>query len=188
MEYTLEDKLLLIDKEMQKSASKNPIEIAAHLMDQDFISIHGPEHHYLDGAAFLTAYKNAGGAIDLAQALKELKIRTGKMPGAMCGLWGVCGSVSSLGACLAIINGTGPLTENAYYKHNMEFTSGVLAKMARIGGPRCCKRNAFLSITNGVDFVREKYNIQMELPPRLQCRYSDRNQQCIKEKCPFYKK
>lgn len=186
MEYTLEDKLLLTDNAIYELTSENPIEIVKYFMDKDFVNIHGSEHHYIDGAAFLTAYRNAGGKIDLAKALNELKLRTSKMPGAMCGLWGVCGSVSSIGACLSIINGTGPLTDNEYYKHNMEFTSGVLTKMSEIGGPRCCKRNAFLSIINGVNFVREKYGIEMELPKSFKCRYSGENKQCIKDRCPFY--
>ena len=29
--------------------------------NQDYIRIHGPEHHILDGAALLTAFYNAGG-------------------------------------------------------------------------------------------------------------------------------
>ena len=33
-----------------------------------------------------------------------------RMPGAMCGLWGICGAITSIGAALAIIDGTGPLS------------------------------------------------------------------------------
>ena len=56
------------------------------------------------------AFKNASGDIDLGEALEKL-IREGlRMPGAMCGLWGVCGAVTSIGAALSIIDGTGPLS------------------------------------------------------------------------------
>lgn len=34
-------------------------------MHKDYIDIHGPENHYLDGAAFMIAYKNDGGDIDI---------------------------------------------------------------------------------------------------------------------------
>lgn len=77
----------------------------------------------------------------------------------MCGYWGVCGSVTSIGAALSIINKTTPLTSNEYYKDDMEFTSLVIDKMSKIGGPRCCKRNAFLSLSSGVEFVKNKYKI-----------------------------
>ena len=52
MEYTLNDKYKLIKEEVLKSLSKNPIEIAEIVMNNDFINIHGHEHHYLDGACF----------------------------------------------------------------------------------------------------------------------------------------
>ncbi len=45
---------------MKFASEKNPITIALQLMKKDFINIHGPEHHFLDGAAFLTAFRNAG--------------------------------------------------------------------------------------------------------------------------------
>ena len=35
-----------------------------------------------------------------------------RMPGAMCGLWGICGAITSIGAALAIIDGT---TVNRWY-------------------------------------------------------------------------
>lgn len=62
----------------------------------------------------------------------------------------------------------------------------VINKMSKIGGPRCCKRNAYLSIINAVVFVKEKYDIKMEIDNKT-CEFSDLNKQCIKEKCPFYK-
>ena len=54
----------IIDACMQER-SKNPIEIFNHIAQKDFIRIHGPEHHILDGACILTAFYNAGGQIDL---------------------------------------------------------------------------------------------------------------------------
>lgn len=39
--------------------SKNPIEIFGNIAKKDFIRMHGPEHHILDGAALLTAFFNA---------------------------------------------------------------------------------------------------------------------------------
>lgn len=186
MNYTLENKYALIKQEIIKSASKNPIEIAKTIMKKDFVGIHGPEHHFLDGAAFLTAFCNSGGMIDLNHCLDELANRAIKMPGAMCGNWGVCGSLASIGAALSIIHNTTPLSNDEYYKHNMEYTSNVLMRMSKIGGARCCKRNAFLSLSHAVKFVKEKYGIDMELG-EIQCEFSSLNKQCLKRDCPFYK-
>ncbi len=187
MEYKILDKYEFIKKECLQEKSKNPIEIAKRLMFNDCISIHGPEHHFLDGASLLTAYKNAGGIVDLAKALDMLAERTKKMPGAMCGYWGVCGSTTSIGACLSLIHETGPLSKDSFYKDNMEFTAQSISIMSKIGGPRCCKRNAFISISNAVKFIKEKYGVVMEIN-QIKCDFSSRNEQCIKEKCPFFNK
>ncbi|MBQ8497941.1 MAG: family 1 glycosylhydrolase [Clostridia bacterium] len=52
---------------------KNPIEIIQKMMALPFCHMHGPEHHVMVGAAFLTAYKNAGGELDFEKALSEIK-------------------------------------------------------------------------------------------------------------------
>jgi hypothetical protein len=82
---TMEDKCELIKKECLKSTSKNPVLLAKQLMALPEISMHGPEHHMLDGSAFLTAYYNAGGAIDLSKALDLLKDRA--LENAGCDVW-----------------------------------------------------------------------------------------------------
>ena len=186
MEYTIDVKYKLIKKEVLESNSKNPITIVKLIMNKDFINIHGPEHHYLDGASFLVAYYNAGGNIDLNKSLDSLAERTIKMPGAMCGHWGICGSTTSVGAALSIIHEVNPLSSSNYYKDNMEFTSKVIQKMSEIGGPRCCKRNAFISLSTAVEFVKEKYGIEMELD-EIVCEFSSKNKQCMAFKCPYFK-
>ena len=185
MEYTLSQKYDLIVGEVVKSTSTNPIKIVKDVMHKDYVNIHGPEHHFLDGAAFLVAYHNAGGQLDLPRALSELSERSIKMPGAMCGLWGVCGSTTSIGAALSIIHGTGPLSSDSFYKQHMQYTSACIDKMSEIGGPRCCKRNAFLSIGVAIKFVEENYGIKME-SDKVACEFTDWNKQCIKSKCPFF--
>lgn len=185
MEYTLEEKFNLIKEDVLKQTGRNPISIAKDIMHKDYVNIHGPEHHFLDGAAFMIAFRNAGGIIDIEQGLSLLWERAIKMPGAMCGYWGMCGSVASLGAVLSIIHEVGPLSDSQYYSDDMEYTSSVINKMSQIGGPRCCKRNAFLSIAQAVKLVKEKYGVEMELDT-IKCEFTDFNQQCIKSRCPFY--
>ena len=185
MDFTMNDKYDLLINEIKKDESLNPIKIVKNIMHKEYISIHGPEHHFLDGAAFLVAYNNAGGNIDVEKALYDLRERTIKMPGAMCGLWGVCGSVTSIGAALSIIHGTGPLSNDKFYKEHMKYTSTVINKMSEIGGPRCCKRNAFLSINAAMKFVEENYDIKME-SNQIICEFTNWNKQCIKERCPFF--
>lgn len=186
MEYTLDDKYKLIKQALLAATSKNPVEIAHEVMSNDFVGIHGPEHHFLDGGTFIMAFKNAGGNINPEACLDELAKRAKQMPGAMCGYWGICGSTTSVGAALSIIHGTSPLSTDEFYKDHMEYTSSVIKKMSKIGGARCCKRNAFLSLSAASDFVKQKYGIEMETS-NIVCDFSPKNAQCIRERCPFHK-
>lgn len=170
-----------------QETSTNPIDIFINIAQMDFIRIHGPEHHVLDGAALLTAFWNAGGQIDLQTSLEELTKRGLQMPGATCGMWGVCGAVSSLGAALSIIDGTGPLSTDSSWGKHMEFTSKALFSLSQVGGPRCCKRDAFLSFQKAIEYVNVNYNVELD-NSKIECSFSEKNEQCIKEKCPFYKK
>lgn len=175
-----------IVEECLREKSRNPIDIFYRIAQQEFIRIHGPEHHILDGAALLTAYFNAGGNIDLQKSLDELLTRGLQMPGAICGMWGVCGAVSSMGAALSIIDETGPLSTDASWGKHMEFTSKALAGLSRIGGPRCCKRDAFVSFQNAIQYINENYDVKLESRD-IVCCFSEKNEQCLKERCPFYK-
>ena len=66
-------------------------------------------------------------------------------------------------------------------------TSLALGNIAEIGGPRCCKRNASLSLKTAIQFVKEHYDIVLEDTDE-KCEFTYLNQQCIKERCPFYQR
>ena len=165
--------------------SGNPIAIIEKMMDMPFCHMHGPEHHVMVGCALLTAYKNAGGDVDLPEALREMTSRGKNVPGGSCGFWGACGAGISSGMFVSIISKSTPLTNEPFaLSHKM--TARSLERIGDIGGPRCCKRDSFLSILSAVDFVREKFGVEME-KPEVVCRYSSKNNQCIGKRCPFSK-
>lgn len=164
--------------------SRNPYEILSRLMDLPFCHMHGPEHHIMVGSALLTAYKNAGGEIDLPKALNEMQSRGRKVPGGACGFWGSCGAAISSGMFLSIATGATPLAREAWGMSNL-MTSASLGAIGNVGGPRCCKRNSYLAIMEAVRFTKEKLGVEMELQP-IRCRHSDRNNQCIGNRCPFH--
>lgn len=183
----MEERVKKIIEACLQEKGTNPIDIFYNVAQMDFVRIHGPEHHVLDGASLLTAFYNAGGNIDLPSSLNELMKRGLQMPGATCGMWGVCGAVSSMGAALSIIDGTGPLTSDASWGRHMEFTSKALYSLSQVGGPRCCKRDAFLGFQNAIQYINENYDVELE-SNNIECCFSEKNEQCIKGKCPFYKK
>jgi hypothetical protein len=92
-----------------------------------------------------------------------------------------------MGAALSIIDGTGPLSIDDSWGKHMEFTSKALFGLSQVGGPRCCKRDAFLSFQKAIEYINENYDIEL-VNDKIQCNFSEKNEQCIVEKCPFYKK
>ena len=165
--------------------SKDPVEIIGRMMAMPFCHMHGPEHHVMVGAALLTAYRNAGGKLDLEPALREMMSRGRSVPGGACGFWGACGAGISAGMFVSIISGSTPLTVEPFaLSHKM--TARALAAIGEVGGPRCCKRDSYLAILSAVDFAAEHFGVKMERQ-KIVCTHAAQNDQCIGKRCPFSK-
>ena len=164
--------------------SRDPGQIIRRMMALPFCHMHGPEHHVMVGAALLTAYKNAGGKIDLAKALSEMITRGKRVPGGVCGFWGACGAGVSAGIFVSIVTGSTPLATKAWGLSN-KMTATALGAIGEVGGPRCCKRDSYLAITKAVEFAREHLGVEMELG-QIKCVHSSQNNQCLGTGCPYY--
>ena len=160
-ELTLEERGQRIVDACLAEKSTSPYEVFRNVARRDFVRMHGPEHHVLDGAAVLTAYRNAGGR------------------------WGVCGATASVGAALSILETTGPLTSDDSWDSHMVYTSRALEALSRIGGPRCCKRDAYISLETAVDYIRERFGVRLEKDD-IRCEFHPQNAQCLGERCPFF--
>ena len=166
-----------------EKTSRNPIVVLDKMMAMPFCHMHGPEHHVMVGMALLTAYRNSGGEIGLEKSLIEMNSRGQSVPGGACGFWGACGAGISAGMFVSIITGSTPLgKDNFGLAHKM--TAKALGAIGEVGGPRCCKRDSYLSISEAIDFVRENMGIAMEKTD-IVCSYSSQNNQCIGKRCPF---
>lgn len=107
------------------------------------------------------------------------------VPGGACGFWGACGAGISAGMFVSIVTGSTPLTNESFaLSHAM--TARSLARIGEVGGPRCCKRDSFLSILEAAKLVEERLGVKMEIG-EVVCRYSSMNRQCIGKRCPFAK-
>lgn len=155
-------------------------------MSMNFCHMHGPEHHVMVGASLLTAYKNAGGEIDLTSALSEMQARGMQVPGGACGFWGACGAGISTGMYMSIVTKSTPLAKEAWGLSN-QMTGLSLSAIGKNGGLRCCKRDSYLAIMEAVRFTKEKLGVGMELD-KIECSRSKLNNQCIEERCPFHVK
>ena len=67
---TIEEKANRIIEDIRNEKGVNPIKMFKSMAKKEYISIHGPEHHILDGACLLMTYHNAGGKIDIDSALE----------------------------------------------------------------------------------------------------------------------
>ena len=55
----------------------------------------------------------------------------------MCGLWGVCGAVTSIGAALAIIDGTEPLVCRRNLGNHMKvYFEAAIKELGKINGSK----------------------------------------------------
>lgn len=165
--------------------SEDPVWIAQQIMANKAVYPNGPEHHSIVGMALMTAYRNAGGEIDLERGLEELRRRSMQVPGGACGYWGVCGAATSAGQFWSIASGSTPMTCGPWAQCQ-RLTSRVLGKLADLGGPRCCKRTGFASILETAAFVRETCGVRMSVPESVTCTFSEGNRECLRERCPYH--
>ena len=105
------------------------------------------------------------------------------VPGGACGFWGACGAAISSGMFISIITKSTPLAQEPWGLSNL-MTSKSLGAIGKIGGPRCCKRDSYLSLLSAIDFAKEHFGVEMERP-EIVCHFSARNNQCIGKRCPF---
>jgi hypothetical protein len=167
------------------SSTANPLELANEIMRNPNIKMHGPEHHYLVPAVLLTAYYNATGEATLIpRKLKVARERAANILGGFCGFYGNCGAGVGTGIFLSIILNSTPVAEEEWRLSNL-LTSQSLYNIALHGGPRCCKRDTFLSLQTAVEFVSEHLNVSLE-DSAISCSFYSRNKQCRMQDCPFF--
>ena len=167
------------------SSSAEPFELETELMKLPGVLMHGPEHHLLTTAALLTAYANQTGSKDLAGLLAEANDRSMNVPGAVCGLWGICGAAIGAGIYVSIITETGPLSTDTW-KTTGQLTAKCADIISKQGGPRCCKRDAFLTLRTAVSYSNEVFGIEFHQPETIICDFYVNNRECKGKCCEFF--
>ena len=181
----------IIMEECKSSSLKNPVELMQKLMEEPYIYMHGPEHHVMVGAALLTAYYNCKGfdggtaRADFEAALEEMNAWGAGYPGGSGGLWGCGGGGVCGGLFLCFVPKATPLTGKSWRLSN-QMTAEALGAIAKLGGPRCCKRNSFTAAAEAARFAKEHLEVEMELPKEICCGFSEENRECLRKKCPYH--
>ncbi len=95
----------------------------------------------------------------------------------------ICGAGISSGMFVSVISGSAPI-KNEPFALSHKMTAKSPEAIGEIGGPRCCKRDSFLSVLSAVGFVKERFGVEMERP-EIVCKYFARNNRSIGRRCPF---
>lgn len=163
----------------------DPIAMAAILMKHPSLKMHGPEHHVLVPAVLVAAYCNATGRQKQKSAWLQTVIKRGStIPGGACGFLGACGAGVGTGIFISTITGTTPVATESWGLSNL-MTAKALFTIAKNGGPRCCKRDTFISILEGIDFLAEHYNVELSRS-NVHCSFSALNNECRMADCLFF--
>jgi hypothetical protein len=178
-----------IERVCASTALTDPLELALNIMRDERIKMHGPEHHFLVPAVLLACYLNAAGG-DIGQAgraaaVSRARTRAEKVPGGFCGTHGSCGAAMGTGIFISIITEATPLSEGEWKLSN-RMTAEALQRIARHGGPRCCKRNSFLAILEAGKFLEEHLDVRLPVSGKVRCEFYDLNRECRTVRCPFY--
>jgi hypothetical protein len=175
----------VIERACLAAEGDDPLAIARALMRHPKLKLHGPEHHLLVPAALLAAHANATGTRSaLPRMLAEARKRSEPVLGGFCGLQGACGAGIGVGIYASLATGATPLSGEPWGLAN-EATSRALGALAKVGGPRCCKRTTGLVLLAAVRFAKERLGVRLGVSA-APCEFADQNAQCLEERCPFY--
>lgn len=171
----------------RSSVEMGPCELANSIMQSEDVPMHHFAHHYLVPAVLMTIVCRKQGYRfkDYSANMSEAEKRAKNVLPAFCGFYGACGAAIGVGIFMSIYTGTTPLTKETWKLCNMS-TADALKEMAKIGGPRCCKRNTFVALQESSNFISKDLHVDILKDERIECRFSHFNLECLREDCPFY--
>ena len=178
------DRLEFIKAFCRESRETDPVALFAAMRRARLFPLHGPEHHALVPAAFLTAYRNRWGEPSWARVEAAIA-RGGALPGGTCAYWGACAAALGAGVAYAAILGATPLAAEARGRAQRA-VARILAELGRPDAPRCCRRESYLSLQLACRFAGDylPHGLTTEVPG--ECDQTHLNRECIGAACLFH--
>ena len=174
----------VIERACRATTSPDPIGIADLLMKHPFFAAYGPEHHLLVAPVILAALRNQGHPVR-EDAIRSALRRMRDIPVGVCGTRGDCGACVGLGCAVSLLT-------NATFRSDRErslalrATARALARVATLGGPRCCKQSVYATLQTTVEFVRDELGIALAVPEVIRCPFSSLAEECKQGRCAYF--
>jgi len=150
----------------------------------EHMPFHGPWHHLIVPGIIIASLKNNEYAFtddDVEEAMK----RGSMIPGGSCGFHGVCGAGTGLGIAVSIITKSTDF-HDAERSKALEAACEAIGRIAKLGGPRCCRMSTYITLSLAVKRLAEMgYKLPVEQTVG-QCKIHAQNKECHGLKCPFY--
>ncbi len=163
--------------------------LLSRVLAMEGLPTHCPVHHYIVPAVLLTVCRKKQGQDRalLSSELDEAMSRARNVPGGFCGFYGTCGAAVGLGIFWSIVTGSTPLSVQTWSFAN-QATGEALLKLAEYGGPRCCKRVTWLTVSGAVTQINRLLAVSLAPVPLMECSFHQKNAECLHVACPFYPK
>ncbi|HEX3044387.1 MAG TPA: DUF5714 domain-containing protein [Bacillota bacterium] len=161
----------------------DPVELAQIIFALPALKMHGPEYHSIVPAIIVTAYGNTihrKNPADIKTAIERGKA----IKGGSCGSHGACGAAIGIGIAYSIIHGVSPLSGESRGEAN-RYTAEALLALSAYGGPRCCKREAVLTLELARQLLPD---LAKEDSVSYECKQFRNNPDCIHDKCSYFPK
>jgi hypothetical protein len=167
---------------------KDPVEISEVMMSYPELPMLGCQHAYIAAGALLAAIKNEGSRKITNEEIREVFRRTERQAvGGYCGLTGVCGIATAIGACFSILVGS-RCGKDLEQKITMEAVTRVMGVITDLTGPSCCKAYVRASLSAAISLLKERFGIILPVGDSITCSYVTKHPHgCRKIKCPYFK-
>lgn len=175
----------LIERTCLASSESDPIRLADSLMKNPAVKMHGPEHHFLVPAVLVVAYFSRHGEEGKAEKLATVRKRAEDVKGGFCGFHGTCGAAMGAGIACSVLTGATPLAKDEWQLANL-MTAACLTAIGEAGGPRCCKRDTYLALLVGREFLNRHLAAGLPTSNQPVCSFAANNRECLATGCRFF--
>jgi len=178
------DHIAFIKSFSARTRETDPIALFSAMRRAHLFPLHGPEHHVLVTAAFLTAYRNCSGE-PAGPRIEAAIDRAAALPGGTCAYWGACSAALGIGIAFATILQATPLSTDRRGQVQT-IVSRLLADLGRLPAARCCRRESYLTLRLACQLSGDYLPHPLPAADPPPCDQTTLNRECLGPSCPLH--